>query len=186
MREAELVRRARDGNQAAFEQLYLLHVDRVSRLVKSICGPTADIEDLVQETFISVLKRLGSYRRECAFSTWLHRVAVNTCLSALRSRKRRRHREESAQLTPELLAPRGPEEFDPERHRRLLPFYRALNDLKPVNRVAFVLYHVEGYTLEEIGSVTESRVSTVSERIRTARKQLRRSIERANQELRYA
>ncbi|MEO8183814.1 MAG: sigma-70 family RNA polymerase sigma factor, partial [Deltaproteobacteria bacterium] len=77
--DRELVRRCRGGNERAFERLFLRHRGPVTRLVFRMLGPSPELEDLVQEVFIQVLRSLASFRDEARFSTWLYRLACNLC-----------------------------------------------------------------------------------------------------------
>ena len=102
-REAELVRRAQAGDRIAFEELYRDNVRRVYALCFRMTG-TADLaEELAQDVFVRAWQKLGSFRGESAFSSWLHPLTVNVALSERRSRRRRDH-----------PAPRG-------QHQRLNP-----------------------------------------------------------------
>src|SRR5688572_19591461 len=105
MRDAELIRRVQEGRPGAFDELYFAYVDRVHRHVFSIVGADAELEDLVQQSFVQVFRHIGGYRGDASFSTWLHRIVVNTALTHLRKRKRREQRhEDSAVVALESLA----------------------------------------------------------------------------------
>jgi sigma-70-like protein len=82
--EAESVQRARHGDQTAFEYLYRLHSRRVYAVCLRMVGNTAEAEDLTQEAFLLLLRKIHTFRGESAFSTWLHRLAVNVVLMRLR------------------------------------------------------------------------------------------------------
>ncbi len=180
MRDAELIRRVQEGRPGAFDELYFAYVDRVHRHLHSIVGPDGEIEDLVQATFVQVFRHVGGYRGDASFATWLHRIVVNTALGHLRQRKRRAKRQDDAQGSVlEGLAAEGQsleERLDLEARRRAL--YEVLEKLKPKKRVVFVLYEIEGHTLEEIGAITESSMNTVAARLRAARLEVRRLLER--------
>ena len=88
--DEELARRARAGDTPAFEALVHRYQDRVYRLSRRLTGNTADAEEAVQDTFLRVFRRLGSFRAESRFSTWLYRVAANSALMVARARRRRR------------------------------------------------------------------------------------------------
>jgi RNA polymerase sigma-70 factor (ECF subfamily) len=90
--EEELVRRAAEGEVAAYESLYRAHVGRVHALCLRMCRERNEAEELVQDVFVRVWERLGSFRGESAFGTWLHRVAVNTVIESLRAKGRWRER----------------------------------------------------------------------------------------------
>jgi RNA polymerase sigma-70 factor (ECF subfamily) len=84
--EAEAILRARNGDRSAFEYLYRLHSRRVYALCLRMVGNTADAEDLTQEAFLLLLRKIDTFRGESAFSTWLHRLAVNLVLMRLRKK----------------------------------------------------------------------------------------------------
>ena len=84
--EAEAIRLAQAGNAAAFERLYRLHNRRVYSLCLRMVGNTAEAEDLTQEAFLQLFRKIATFRGESAFSTWLHRLAVNVVLMRLRKK----------------------------------------------------------------------------------------------------
>jgi RNA polymerase sigma-70 factor (ECF subfamily) len=86
MPEAEAIRLAREGNAAAFERLYRLHSRRVFTLCLRMLENSAEAEDLTQETFLTVFRRIQTFRGESEFSTWLHRVTVNVVLMHIRKK----------------------------------------------------------------------------------------------------
>src|ERR1700678_4255596 len=86
MPEAEAIRLAQQGDAAAFERLYQLHSRRVYSLCLRMVGNTTEAEDLTQEAFLQLFRKIGTFRGESAFSTWLHRLAVNVVLMRLRKK----------------------------------------------------------------------------------------------------
>ncbi len=86
MIEAEAIQRAREGDRTVFEYLYRSHSRRVYALCLRMVGNTAEAEDLTQETFLLLLRKIHTFRGESAFSTWLHRLAVNLVLMRLRKK----------------------------------------------------------------------------------------------------
>jgi RNA polymerase sigma factor (sigma-70 family) len=86
MPEAEAIRLAQQGNAAAFERLYRLHNRRVYSLCLRMVSNTAEAEDLTQEAFLQLFRKIATFRGESAFSTWLHRLAVNVVLMKLRKK----------------------------------------------------------------------------------------------------
>jgi RNA polymerase sigma-70 factor, ECF subfamily len=93
-RDFLLVREAQRGNHVAFEQLVHIHDRGVLRLASRITGSNNDIQDICQEAFLKVYKKLDSFRFECSFSTWIYRIVTNVCFDHLR--KSRTHKENSA------------------------------------------------------------------------------------------
>ena len=86
--DGALVTRARRGEIAALEQLYLRHRDQVYNLCLNLCGDRDEAQDLLQETFVRVHRALPRFRGDAEFTTWLHRIAMNLCQDALRRRRR--------------------------------------------------------------------------------------------------
>lgn len=171
--DRDLVRRCLAGSQAAFRELHYRHVDRVYRVAARILGPDADVADVVQEVFLAVHRSLGRFRADAAFTTWLHRLTVHVAVSALRKRIRSR-RTETAPV---------PEGVDPgdrmEAREALRALYAALDTLAPKNRVAFVLFEIEGLSLEELAESTEVPLHTAAARLRRARVALARAVDAA-------
>jgi RNA polymerase sigma-70 factor (ECF subfamily) len=179
MRDQELISRAQTGAPGAFEELYHAYVDRVHRHLYTIVGQDSDLDDLVQQTFVRLFHRLNSYRAEASFGTWLHRVTLNVALEHLRKRKRWFRFETSDVLLP-LPEPKAPAMPDDslDRQQKLGLLHAALSRIHPKKRVAFLLYEVGGYTLEEIAELVDAPLNTVAARLRAARQEVRKTIER--------
>src|ERR1700688_4141432 len=92
MQDCFLVREVQGGNQAAFEQLVHAHDQAVLRVALRITGSQSDAQDIYQETFLKVYRKLGGFRFECSFSTWIYRIVTNVCLDHLRKNRNRRGR----------------------------------------------------------------------------------------------
>ncbi len=161
------VGRAAAGDQAAFERLYRGHVGRVYSLAVRMAGP-AEAEDLTQEVFIRAWNKLGTFKGDAQFATWLHRLAVNHILSRRTVLRRWEDRHSSGDtLLGRLLAPKkraSGTRLDLEEAMRLLPA-RA--------RQVFVLYDVEGYGHEEIAEALGVSVGTSKSQLHRARMLLR-------------
>lgn len=169
--DVELVRRCQAGDAAAFAQLFRRHAGLVSGLVHRMLGPSPDLEDLVQEVFLQVIRSLGSFRDEARFSTWLYRVTVNVVLMHRRAQGRRPRLvdEEQAPPTPDS-APLG--EAVLEARYRVQAFYRLLGRLSDKKRAVFVLHELEGLTPARIGEIVGAPVLTVRTRLFYARREL--------------
>jgi len=140
-----LVRRARQGDGRAFEALYRLHVGRVHALCWRLSGGReATAQDLTQETFIRAWRKLGGFRGEAAFATWLHRVAVNVALGERRSRMRR----------VETALEDAPEQGTTSAQPQAMDLEAAIARLPERARTVFVLHAVEGYGHREIAALT--------------------------------
>jgi len=142
--EAEDVSRAQRGDLRAFERLYRAHVARVGGLVRRMMG-TEHALDVTQDIFIRVWQKIGTFRGEAAFGTWLHRVAVNVILqkrASLRTERERFLADDTALETAPARGRTDARDFDIER---------AIARLPQGARTVFILHDVEGFTHEEIG-----------------------------------
>jgi RNA polymerase sigma-70 factor (ECF subfamily) len=174
-REAELVRRAQAGDRVAFEQLYRDNVGRVYALCFRMAGTAELAEELAQDVFVRAWQKLGSFRGESAFSSWLHPLTVNVALSERRSRRRRVARVMTTDDLTQFERP-GPTPADgPEAGFDL---ERALATLPPGARAVFVLHDVEGYKHEEIAERTGVAAGTSKAQLHRARKLLREALTR--------
>jgi RNA polymerase sigma-70 factor (ECF subfamily) len=140
------VRAAREGDRAAFEVIYREHVGRVYGLCLRMAGSHHDAEALTQETFVRAWQKLGDFRGESAFGTWLHRVAVRVVLTSRRAMLRRLRRVET---TDDLARVDGPDPVRSAPDARV-DLDRAIAHLPEGARIVFVLFDVEGYSHSEI------------------------------------
>ena len=170
--DGDLVRRAAEGDVEAYEMLYRRHVGRVHALCLRMTRDRSEAEELTQETFIRVWERLGSFREESAFSTWLHRVAVNVVIAELRRRGRWRERFLAGDAA-EVGAPAPA--FAPGSD---LDLERAIAGLSPQARLVFLLHDVEGYKHGEIAELTGLAVGTSKAHLHRARLLLREELSR--------
>ena len=170
--EAELVRRAAGGDVAAYESLYRVHVGRVHALCLRMAREGSEAEELVQDVFVRVWERLGSFRGDSAFGTWLHRVAVNTVIEALRARGRWRERMADAA---------DPADIPDTAFQRVagadLDLERAIATLPPRARLVFVLHDIEGHKHREIADMTGTAVGTCKAHLHRARSLLRAALD---------
>jgi RNA polymerase sigma-70 factor (ECF subfamily) len=173
-RERDLVRRAQAGEVAAFEELYRENVGRVFAVCLRIAADPALAEELTQEAFVRAWRKLGSFRGESAFSSWLHPLAVNVALSERRSSKRRAERV----LATDDLAPFDVPGEAPREPGTALDLERALATLPPGARAVFVLHDVEGWRHDEIADRTGIAVGTSKAQLHRARKLLQEALKR--------
>jgi len=166
-----LVDRAARGDVEAFEELYRENVGRVYLLCLRMCGDPSLAEELAQEAFIRAWQKLGSFRGDSAFSTWLHRVTVNVVLGDRRSTARREARIKPAgeELPVDLSAP---EPFPGQA----LDLERSIAALPDGARTVFVLHDVEGYRHKEIAHLTGIAEGTSKAQLHRARKLLRKAL----------
>lgn len=171
MTETELIDRARRGDPAAERALYDANVDRVFRLAYRMTGESHLAEDLVQDTFVRAFDRLGDFRGEAAFSTWLHSVAVSVILNAMRKVKRIRSRERDLEAAAHVGSP--PSGTEPDVADRIA---EAMDELSEDYRIVVAMHDLEGYTHEEIGAALGVATGTSKARLSRARARLRESL----------
>ena len=168
----DTVRLAQDGDQAAFHALYQAHVGRVFALCLRLSGDRGEAEEHTQDVFVRAWQRLGSFRGESAFSTWLHRLAVNEVLQARRSAGRRSSRitltDDDAILNRAGTTPPPP----------AIDMEQAIGRLPPGARAVFLLHDVEGYQHDEIARMSGIAEGTSKAQLHRARRLLREALGR--------
>jgi len=175
--DVELARAAAAGDSAAFEKLYEQHRRRVYSLCLRMLGNVSQAEDLTQEVFLQVFKKIGSFRGDSAFTTWLHRLTVNQVLMHLRRRGvKLEHTSEEGDFTDVVETPL-------QSTRRIsmvdrLALEKAISELPPGYRTVFVLHDVEGYEHEEISDLLGVTVGTSKSQLHKARMRLRKLLTR--------
>jgi RNA polymerase sigma-70 factor (ECF subfamily) len=169
--ERDLIARVRAGDGAAERALYDAHVDRVYRLAYRLAGDDALAQDFTQETFIRAFERLGTFRGEAAFSTWLHAITTSVVLNGLRKVKRFRQREADIELADGVTGARR--QAEPDLKVRLR---KAIDALPDGYRMVFVMHDVEGYTHEEIGAALGVETGTSKAQLSRARAKLREAL----------
>lgn len=169
MTETQLIQSAKQGDGGAIQALYGLHARRVYAVVRRLAGEDALAEDWAQEAWIRALRALPGFRGDSRFSTWLHRIAVNTALHARRSRERRAGREEPLD---DSFSSRPAAENTVLRLR----LERAIERLPEGMRKVLVLHDVEGYTHEEIGEMLGVAPGTCKSQLFKARARMRQML----------
>ena len=168
--ERALVKTAAGGGVAAFEALYRRHVGRVHGvIVRLVGGHGARAEDLTQEAFVRAWQALPAFRFESAFSTWLHRLAVNTALMELRSR-RSRPQDDADDAALDMI---GSADSAGHATALALDLERAVATLPPRARAVLVLYDIEGWKHEEIAIELGMAVGSSKAQLHRARGLLR-------------
>jgi len=173
--EAEAIERAKQGDAAAFEALYNLHKRRVYSLCLRMTANTAAAEDLTQEAFLQLFRKIGTFRGESAFSTWLHRMAVNVVLMQLRKKglpivpleENIETEEESPRKEPGADDPRLAGSID------RMQLQRSIASLPPGYRMIFLLHDVEGYEHNEIAEIVGCSIGNSKSQLHKARMKLR-------------
>lgn len=169
--DLQLARQIACGDMQAFEELYDRYHRRVYTLCLRMTNNVAEAEDLAQEIFIHVYRKIGSFRGESAMMTWLHRVTVNKVLMHFRKNSVRRERTtadgESPEPAPSVSVIPG-QSLAVDR----IALERAIAQLPPGYRTAFILHDVEGYEHSEIARICGSAIGTSKSQLHKARKKL--------------
>jgi len=177
LQAARIIRRAQRGDAAAFESIYRMYSRRVYSLCLHMIGNPAEAEDLSQEAFLRVFRKIQTFRGESAFSTWLHRLATNVVLMHLRKKKFTAISLDETPRSNEEGAPVGNEVGGPDVMLAGLidrvNLKRAVEQLPTAHKMVFVLHDVHGYKHEEIAEIMDSTVGTSKGRLHRARLRLR-------------
>jgi RNA polymerase sigma-70 factor (ECF subfamily) len=173
VRERELVARAQGGDVTAFEQLYRNNANRVYGLCLRLSGDAALAQELAQDVFVRAWQRLGTFRGESAFFSWLYTLAANMTYSERRSRLRRLARvRPTDDLTPYDRPQRA---ATPES---AVDLERAIAELPPGARTVFVMHDVHGFKHEEIARRLGIATGTCKAQLHRARRLLREALGR--------
>ncbi|TBR40324.1 MULTISPECIES: RNA polymerase sigma factor [Dyella] len=168
------VRAAADGDRHAFQRLYRKHLDRVYGAVFRLAGyDHARAEDLTQDAFVRAWQKLGSFRQESSFGTWLYRLAVNVALMDIRSRGS----DPVSTMDDEDLPDRGETPFCAAEREEL---ERAIGKLPPRARAVLVLHDIEGWRHEEISGELGMAVGSSKAQLHRARGLLRKALGEAS------
>ena len=175
--EAEAIERAKQGDAEAFQVLYDMHKRRVYSLCLRMTANTAEAEDLAQEAFLQLFRKIATFRGESAFSTWLHRLSVNVVLMHLRKKGLPVvSLEETTQGSGEEDTPKkdfGAEDVALAGSIDRLQLQKAVENLPPGYRTIFVLHDVEGYEHNEIATIVGCSIGTSKSQLHKARMKLR-------------
>jgi RNA polymerase sigma-70 factor, ECF subfamily len=177
MPEAEAIRLAQQGNAEAFERLYQLHSRRVYSLCLRMVSNTAEAEDLTQEAFLQLFRKIATFRGESAFSTWLHRLAVNVVL--MRLRKKTAIVSSLDEMTEPDEESSGPRRDFGGPDLRLagsidrMNLQRAIEQLPQGYKSVFVLHDMQGYEHNEIAEIMGCSIGNSKSQLHKARMRLR-------------
>ena len=173
---ASLIARIRDGDLVAFDRLYRHTREDVARTLFHLVGRNAEVEDLLQDTFIRLLKAVKGFRGECSFRTFLYRVCANVALSHLRWRRRRP--EDCFDVLPDSECPSRTPEEEAQRQEAARLVQSALERLTPKKRIVFVYHQLCGMGPEEIAEAVGTSVNTVRSRLHHARMEFHEALQR--------
>jgi len=164
------------GDRRAFERLYRDHVDKVFTLCARMVGERMRAEELTQDVFVRAWEKLGQFRGDSAFGTWLHRLAVNVVLNERQAEKRRRERHDDGIEDMDVIA------YGDARPLPVpglsLDLEAAIAALPPGAKKVFVLHDVEGYTHEEIAGQLGVTAGGCKAQLHRARMLLREALNR--------
>lgn len=169
--EATLVRRAQDRDPHAFAAVYRAHVGRVYALCRRMTGNASFAEELTQQVFVTAWEKLPAFRGEGAFGGWLHHLAVNTVLAALRARSRLHAR---VVFTSDPAAHENPPA--PPSTAARLDLEQAIAALPTQARAIFVLHDIEGWSHAEIATQLELAIGTTKAQLHRARQLLQEAL----------
>jgi RNA polymerase sigma-70 factor, ECF subfamily len=178
--ETQLIARAQRGDEEAFAALFEMHKRRVYSLCLRMTGDATEAEDLAQDAFLQLFRKIATFRGESAFSTWLHRLVVNVVLMHLRKKGLQQVPLEEMDNAQEDAVKR---EYGDDDRRLLgsidrLVLARAIEQLPPGYRSVFVLHDVEGYEHNEIAQIMDCSVGNSKSQLHKARLKLREALRR--------
>jgi RNA polymerase sigma-70 factor (ECF subfamily) len=170
--DLELAQKSAAGDGDAFEQIYRRHFRRVYALCLRMLGDPTQAEDLTQDVFVNLFNKIGSFRGESAFTTWLHRMTVNQVLMYFRKASTRSELTTEEGETPVQIV-RGTEDPNAMPVVDRISLERAIAQLPPGYRTVFVLHDVEGYDHDEIARTLGVSEGTSKSQLHKARLKLR-------------
>jgi len=172
----------REGRPEAIASLFRQHRPVVERLLRRLVGPTPDIEDLVQSTFVEVLRNLPRFRGEAKIATWICGIAVHVAHHHLRAGKVRRHvplevvTDDDAKPLPRLLTEQRDADHFIDNDRLAARLHGLLDKLTPKKRIALMLYVMEDKPVDEIAALMKATQTATRSRMYFARRELRKLI----------
>ena len=177
--DSEVLARAQAGDHEAFAQLYALHKRRIYSLCLRMVGNVTEAEDLTQDAFLQLYRKIGTFRGDSAFSTWLHRLAINVVLMQLRKKGLQLvSMDEAMEPTPEEGPGRSFGAPDPILSGAIdrLALERAVASLPTGYRLGFILHDVEGFEHNEIASMLDCSIGNSKSQLHKARLKLRSAL----------
>lgn len=167
-----LIEGCRRGERSALEQVFRGEAPYLERVLARIVGRSSELEDLLQQTLEHAIRAFPSYREEAAVRTWITRIAVRTALHHLKhpAQRRRAGLELIEGGKNDVASSRPMHEADARARLRIL--YEHLDRLDPKHRLAFVLFQIEGRSMEEVAGLMDAHLSTTKSRVMWARRKL--------------
>lgn len=180
--DADLVHETLEGNPLSFQLLVERHQDRLFALARHYTRSAACVEDIVQDAFVKAFHKLDTYRSESSFSTWLHRIAVNTALDFLKRNGRNpvqsvEDPEESGGPATGSVRIQAPD-ASLEREELVAITHEVLEELPEIFRTVLVLREFEGHSYQEIADLLGISIGTVESRLFRARARFKDALAR--------
>lgn len=182
---SDLVKRAQDGDSEAFAALFHAHKARIYSVCLRMTNNAAEAEDLTQDAFLQVFRKIGSFRGDSAFSTWLHRISVNTVLMHFRKKSLSQvsldepySNEDGSKMRREF----GTRDTDLTGCVDRISLARAMTELPPGYRSIFLLHEVEGYEHKEIAEMLGCSVGNSKSQLHKAKLRIRELLARSVEE----
>jgi len=184
--DAAFVRAVQAGDMTAFDHLVLKHKDKLFNMVYWLLGDYQEANDCAQEIFIKVFKSIKKFRFESAFSTWLYRIAINTCKNRLKSSEFRWNKKTVSLENPES-SKEGNRAYEIqngspspenklEKKEKIMLIQKAVNSLPQDQNRVIVLRDIQGLSYQEIADITGLNLGTVKSRLARARMELRKNL----------
>jgi len=174
--DASQVEACRQGDPRALEALFTAQAPVLERILGRLLGPTADVEDALQQTFIAAMRGLPQFRGEARVETWLGRIAVRQAYELLRKPERKRRAQLDLVAEPSDGRP-GPDR-QREGRRQLERLYAHLESLGPKKQLAFVLHVIDGRPMDEVAALMGASTPATKSRVMWARRALLRKARR--------
>ena len=182
MTDENAVRRAQQGDAVAFERIYRMHSRKVYTLCLRMVGDKTDAEDLTQEVFLQLFRKINTFRGESAFSTWLHRMSVNIVLMRFRKKNVADKSLETITNTEEGSSAAAKEFGGPDLRLNgavdRITLESAINELPPGYKAMFILHDVQGYSHDEIAELFGCTAGNSKSQVHKARTRLRELLQR--------
>ena len=177
----ELIIRAQEGDQSAFQELVEMYRTRVASIAYSVVGNYEDAKDIAQEVFIKIYRSLGRFDVKKKFFTWLYRLTVNASIDFLRANKKRSHQEsiDSEESFAQYADHRdvGDIEGVIEKHERRELFAKIVEDLNPKQKIAFTLCDLQGESSAAAAKILNCPQATLRWYLHEARKKIRLTVQ---------
>lgn len=170
--DEELIRRASGGDVDAFEKIYRAHSGFVYNVAYRVLGHKEDAEEVTQEVFVNVYRKLNTFEFQSALKTWIYRMTVNSAINYAKKRSRYTDRHMEYDGRQDAAAPQSPAEDVVEREGREQMLNDMLAELNEDQRACLILRAVQGLSYEEIAQTLDININTVRTRLKRAREKM--------------